>query len=316
MKIVAKTGMDDIATVYIGELENGRKIEFVESVQPPIPREKKWVLIVSTLFGCPVQCTFCDAGDHYEGKLSVSEIFSQIDAMVFARFPDGKVPVPKFKIQFARMGEPALNDNVLEVLDKLPQRYDAPGIMPTLSTIAPKGREPFFEKLLDIKNRLYGPKFQLQFSIHTTDTELRDRIIPVKKWTFDEIARYGARFHETGERKITLNFALATGTEVNPDVLLQHFNPELFFIKITPVNPTYRAVEHGITSLIHSQSDQYDVIDNLKEAGYEVLLSIGEWKENQIGSNCGQYITHFLKQNQSVENGYTLPLEEVQTQHK
>ena len=43
MKIIAKTGKENIAMVYIAEMDNGKHIEFVESVQPPIPREKKWV---------------------------------------------------------------------------------------------------------------------------------------------------------------------------------------------------------------------------------------------------------------------------------
>ena len=69
MKITAKAGKEDIATVFIAEMDNGKLIEFVESVQPPIPREKKWVLIVSILYGCPIGCRFCDAGEYYMGKL-------------------------------------------------------------------------------------------------------------------------------------------------------------------------------------------------------------------------------------------------------
>jgi len=74
MKILASTGREDVAMVYMAEIEQGKLVEFVESVQPPLPREKKWVLIVSTLFGCPVKCLMCDAGSHYEGKLSREDI--------------------------------------------------------------------------------------------------------------------------------------------------------------------------------------------------------------------------------------------------
>ena len=66
MKVLAKTGKDDLAVVYIAKTNSGKLIEFVESLQPPIPREKKWVLIVSTLFGCPVACRLCDAGSYYQ----------------------------------------------------------------------------------------------------------------------------------------------------------------------------------------------------------------------------------------------------------
>jgi len=311
MRIIAKTGKENIAMVYIAEMGNGKLIEFVESVQPPIPREKKWVLIVSTLYGCPVGCRFCDAGEYYKGKLSQNEMISQIDYMIERRFPDNKVQVEKFKIQFARMGDPAFNQSVLDVLEELPDRYDAPGLLPTLSTIAPKGTDKFFERLAEIKEKNYKERFQLQFSIHTTDRELRDWLIPVEKWDFEKISEYGMSFYREGERKITLNFALADGMPVNPDILLKYFDPNLFFIKITPVNPTYRASNNKIYSHILPDKEKYEIIEALRESGYEVILSIGELAENHIGSNCGQYITNYLKENGNIEGGYTYPLQKI-----
>jgi 23S rRNA (adenine2503-C2)-methyltransferase len=316
MKIIAKAGNEDIATVYIAEMDNGKLIEFAESLQPPIPREKKWVLIISTLYGCPVGCRFCDAGGYYQGKLSGKEIISQIDYLIKARFPDGKVEVKKFKIQFARMGEPSFNQNVLDVLEELPQLYDAPGLMPTLSTIAPGGTDRFFQKLLEIKKKFYRKRFQLQFSIHTTDTKLRDWLIPQEKWDLKKIAEYGKAFYEKKGRKITLNFALGDRMPVNPNVLLHHFIPDKFLIKITPVNPTYQASENKISSHILPNKEKYEIIDSLREAGYEVILSIGELEENDIGSNCGQHITNYLKEEKNIKNGYTYRLLPVGVFHQ
>ena len=87
MKIRASTDSKGIATVYIAEFGDGRFVEMVESIQPPLPREKKWVLIISTLFGCPVGCPMCDAGGGYRGKLSKAEMFEQIDFLVRKRLP-------------------------------------------------------------------------------------------------------------------------------------------------------------------------------------------------------------------------------------
>ena len=311
MKVIARTGREDIAVVYIAELEDGKLIEFVESVQPPIPREKKWVIIVSSLYGCPVGCPMCDAGEYYQGKLSADDIIAQIDYLVGRRFPDRKVPVGKFKIQFARMGEPAFNQHVLDVLQELPELYDAPGLLPTISTIAPRGSEKFFERLLDIKRRTYRERFQLQFSIHTTDARLRDWMIPAKKWSLGEIAEYGGEFYRKGERKITLNFALAEGMPVDGDLLLRHFDPDIFLVKITPVNPTYSARKHGISSQVIPDMERYEIVETLRAAGYEVILSIGELAENHIGSNCGQHITNYLNKKEAVQGGYTYPLRKV-----
>jgi 23S rRNA (adenine2503-C2)-methyltransferase len=315
MKIVASTGTESVAVVYIVDLGESRLVECVEAVQPPLPRDRKWVLLISTMCGCPVKCIMCDAGDRYQGKLSKADIFGQIDFLVQKRFPDRIIPSAQFKIQFARMGEPALNDQVLDVLDELPERYDAPGLMPSISTIAPFGTRRFFDRLLAIKQARYsGGRFQFQFSLHTTDPHLRDRIVPVRKWALAEMAEYGDRFHQAGDRKITLNFALAQGNPIDPAVLLSHFDPARFLIKITPLNPTYRAAEHGLTSYIDPMQTggHNEIAQKLCAAGYEVIVSIGECEENYIGSNCGQYVMRHLQSSRQIQDGYTYPLNHSQ----
>ncbi len=313
MKVHATAGNEDIAMVYIVETSSGNLVECVESVQPPLPREKKWVLLVSTMFGCPIGCLMCDAGGYYHGKPTQDEIMEQIDFLVSKRFTGRNIPCEQFKIQFARMGEPSLNLQVLDVLEELPRRYHAPGLMPSVSTVAPVGADRFFDRLLDIKQELYaGGHFQFQISLHTTDAALRDRFIPVRKWDFARISEYGERFYALGDRKITLNFALAQGTPVDPQVLLRYFDPEIFLIKITPLNPTYRARENELISYINplQAAQKYEVIQALEAAKYQVILSIGEMEENYIGSNCGQYLRRHLSAEQPMEDGYTYKVKE------
>jgi len=121
------------------------------------------------------------------------------------------------------MGEPALNPAVLEVLRALPRRYHAPGLLPSLSTVAPAGRNAFFDDLLAIKRELYpGDRFQLQFSVHSTDPDARRRLVPIRTWSLAEMARYGTRFHRRRERKVTLNFAACLGYPIDPAVLAAH----------------------------------------------------------------------------------------------
>jgi 23S rRNA (adenine2503-C2)-methyltransferase len=312
VRIIASAGSEEIARVYLADLGEGRLVEFVESVQPPVPREEKWVLMVSTLLGCPVGCPMCDAGGWYRGRLSAGDVLAQIDHLVRSRYADGRVPAGKFKIQFARLGEPALNPAVLEVLRELPNRYEAPGLMPSVSTVAPRGTEGFFSELAAIKDELYSDgRFQLQFSIHTTDEALRDGLIPVKKWGFADIARYAGSFLRENDRRITLNFALGRGTPVEPGVMLAHFDPDLFVLKFTPLNPTYRAHRHGLHSYIEPNEPgrRYGILDRLGEAGYRVLLSIGEREEDRIGSNCGQLLQRHLAAEKKMSEGYTYPLQ-------
>jgi 23S rRNA (adenine2503-C2)-methyltransferase len=180
--------------------------------------------------------------------------------------------------------------------------------MPSISSIAPASARPFFERLLEIKQEKYSNgRFQFQFSLHTTDERLRDEIIPVKKWSFQQMAEYGERFYAPGDRKITLNFALAQGMPVDPQVLLQNFSPDQFLIKITPLNPTYRAAESQLSTYIdpHRPVESYTIVDALRAVGYEVIVSIGEAEESNIGSNCGQYLRRHLEARQPIQDGYT-----------
>ena len=316
MKILAKTGNSDLATVYMADMGSGRLIEFVEARQPPYSRGERWILMVSTLYGCPVKCLFCDAGGGYRGKPTAREILMQIDHMVGEWFPDGIVPAAKFKIQFARMGEPSLNMAVLDALEELPRRYHTVGLMPSVSTIAPIGTDSFFERLIDVKDRLYaGGRFQFQYSIHTTDTALRDKLIPVRKWDFARMAAYGEKFYRAGDRKITLNFALAADSPIEASVLAQYFDPARYLVKLTPVNPTSRAMQNNLASRIDpSRPETAEAVTrSLTEAGYDVIVSIGEAEENEIGSNCGQYVLNYLESGVAVKDGYTYQVERLPT---
>lgn len=310
MNIIAYTGKEDLAMVYLAETAPGRQLEFVESLQPPRTRAEKWVLIVSTMYGCPVRCRICDAGGFYHGKVSAEDIMGQIAAMVHRRYPDGRVPVKKFKIQFARMGEPALNDAVLEVLERLPHTFQAPGLLPSVSTIAPHGREGFFHRLLEIRDRLYRRGgFQFQFSLHSSDEAVRDRLIPVRKLPFSWLGEFGREFHRGTGQQVTLNFALGRDIPLHADELLRHFDPHSFLIKLTPVNPTYQAVASAIASrLTPHAADAEPLAAELRRAGYRVIVSIGETEENRIGSNCGQYVRRHLLERRGMHEGYRYSL--------
>jgi len=320
MRIVAEYGNEEVAKVYVAQMREpdgmtsgNSLVEFVESVQPPLPRDRKWVLIVSSMFGCPVRCKMCDAGGGFMGRLTADEILSQIDHMVRRRFPDGRVPIPKFKIQFARMGEPSLNPAVLEAMERLPSMLDAPGLNVSLSTVAPNtpGAKGFFDRLVKVKDRYYpGGRFQLQFSIHTTDASRRDELIPVKKWSLAEMAEYGTRFArpEDGDKKVTLNFAPAVGYPVDPATVRRYFDPAGFLIKLTPLNPTVRSLEESLSSAIdpldRRTSDR--IVEGFRREGFEVILSIGELEENRIGSNCGQYIQRAVSSGSRPGESYEL----------
>ncbi|MBN8586325.1 MAG: radical SAM protein [Ignavibacteria bacterium] len=298
MKIINSTGREDLAIVHIAQAAGGNYVEFVESLYPPKSREEKWILTLSTLYGCPVSCTICDAGPFYLGRISKEGMFWQLDYMLSKRYPDGCIPVKKLKVHFTRMGEPAFNMSVLEVIEEFDLYFNAPGFMPSISSIAPKGSEKFFKELLRIKNEKFsGGKFQLQFSIHTTDIKKRDELIPVKKWSFNEIAAYGDKFFREGERKITLSFAPSNEYIIDPNKIAAIFDPQKFIIKLTPLNTTSSTVKNNLTSLISPLNTEgiESLASEFRNNGYEVIISIGSYEELKIGSTCGQNLVTNLQ---------------------
>ncbi|MGB7876951.1 MAG: hypothetical protein WBL25_21410, partial [Anaerolineales bacterium] len=141
----------------------------------------------------------------------------------------------------------------------------------------------------------------------------RDKLIPVRKWSFADMAAYGERFYSPGDRKITLNFALAEGMPVEPDVMLRYFDPERYLVKITPVNPTCHSVQNGLSTHIDPYRPETGqaVARSLTEVGYDVIVSIGEVQENEIGSNCGQYVLKHIESQKKLEDGYTYEVKQL-----
>lgn len=288
MKVVMEKKVEDLVTVYAAEYrgDENHLLEFVDSLTGSRDIMEKWVLVVSSQFGCPVGCLMCDTKGHYFGNPTVEELISQVDFMVRKRFPNGHVPTDKFKVQFARMGEPALNPNVITAIKEIRDRYDAPGLMPCVSTTAPEGTDDFFDQLLSLNHEIFKGHFQLQFSVHSTDEDRRSEIIPIKKWDLKKISEYGEKFH-MGGRKVSLNFAMALENELDPEVISTIFSPDIFMIKMTPVNPTEQAIRNDLVREDLVEEDLHQ-IQELRELGFDVVLSVGDPRENQVGSNCGQ----------------------------
>jgi 23S rRNA (adenine2503-C2)-methyltransferase len=292
-RLLETHGRDELALVHLLQLDArpGSVVETVDAVDPRFARGEKAVIILSTQLGCPVGCAMCDAAGPCFGNPSAEQLLAQV-RFVLERRPE-ILESRKLKVHFARMGEPALNAAaVLEALERLPELAPAAGLLPCVATVAPAGSEEFLRGLLDVKRRRYQGRFQLQLSINTTDDDLRRRLIPIPTLARRELAALAAPFHGEGDRRVVLNFALARGVAVDPAALRRRFAPAHFMIKLTPVNPTARAVAAGLESVLSAASPRAAdaLVAALEAEGYETVVSIGEPAEIAIGSNCGQLV--------------------------
>ena len=319
MKIIEQRSVGPLGELFLASLR-GRDdllIEFVDTVEPAVPKDKKWVMMISTQFGCPIGCAFCDAGAlEYKGNLSAEEMLAQIDHIVARERTMNVKTHPKLKIHFARMGEPTLNPAALDALRLLGQRYPHPGIMASLSTVAPDAQptERFLEGLIAVKDRYFsGGRFQMQFSVHATKAQEREEIVPVKTWDFGRIADYGRRFVVPGDRKVTLNFAVAPTSDLDADAIIESFDVEKFLIKITPINPTAKAKATGLEHVWFSAPEPIAAWQQrLKSAGFDVILSPSEACEIEAETSCGQLWARVLKK-EAVTARLTSPTSDSRT---
>ena len=294
LEILSCTGRSDVAEVFVARTRSGddkSMIEFVDGLDTRYPREEKWIINLSTQFGCPVGCRFCDAGHQYYGNLTVDELMAQVK-YVMDRHPGLASRCGKLKVHFARMGEPSFNDNVLKTMEKLPEFMQASHLWSCVPTTVPMGREAWFERLYEVKEKYYRGRFQLQFSLNTTDPDERARLMPIRLQNMDWVADYGHRFFQDGDRKPILNFALARHVAFDPDAVISRFDPEKIAVKLTPLNPTQTGQDNGLDTILRTEdSEAIDGhVKRLNDAGFDVVISIGDGREDEIGSNCGQSV--------------------------
>lgn len=292
MEILAHTGRIDLAQIYVARMRDDLDylVEFVDACDRNAgDRRDKWVIIISTQFGCPVKCLMCDAGGEYRGNLNFDELVFQVRSVIDGHPDLDPHQCGKLKIQFARMGEPSFNDEVLKVLSWLHDTY--PKAIPCIATMMPRGRYQWFDELLTMRERFHD--FQLQLSINSTDDSHRDTLMPYPKMSWSWMAEYVKQFHRPGQRKVCLNFALCDEIPVSAEAARDYFDPAFAVIKLTPLNPTATGQQNGMTSIISPSAAEPLLARKSEEftrLGFSVIRSIGDMEENLIGSNCGQAV--------------------------
>jgi 23S rRNA (adenine2503-C2)-methyltransferase len=258
-----------------------------------LPLEKKWVCTISTQYGCSMRCPYCDVPKVGPGKnATFRDLIGQVITVLHLH-PEVE-STERLNVHFARMGEPTWNPNVLDCAKWLKDHVDPEyRCHPVVSTMMPKHNEwckTFIHNWMRLKNRVYRGEAGLQLSINSTNEEERKFLFSDNAMRLDQIARIMDGVYVVG-RKVTLNFAVAE-YEIDPDVLLRYFDPELFLVKLTPMHKTTAATEHGIVTPGDYATlypyEQHEAA--LKAAGYDVLVFVASEYEDLGRITCGNAI--------------------------
>lgn len=258
-----------------------------------LPLEDKWVITISTQYGCSMGCNFCDVPKVGAGvNATIDDLVNQVKTGI-SLHPEVK-QTNRLNIHYARMGEPTWNSNVLFATEWLKNCIDHTyKIHPVVSTMMPrynKNLRSFISQWMDIKNDLLNGEAGLQISINSTNENERETMFNGNAHSLQGIAEIMEWMIPIG-RKITLNFALA-GYEINPHLLKEYFNPEHYIIKLTPMHKTIEAANNGIkTDGDYTSYEPYRHTEELlKDAGYDVLVFIASEYEDLGRITCGNAI--------------------------
>jgi 23S rRNA (adenine2503-C2)-methyltransferase len=193
--------------------------------------DQRTVICCSTQSGCPVGCRFCGAGDYFVRSLTSSEIVAQPVRLLDDTNVD-PARIERLQIMFMSMGEPLLNMKALiPALADLYDRYPNAALL--ISTSAPKIN---YDEVIGISRVI--PTIGLQFSIHESTDEARDKLIPFKqKLSLASIALVGQQWYLATGRRPFFNYCAHEGnsSDLDADRLLGLFDPAVWECTISVI---------------------------------------------------------------------------------
>nr|DAK26521.1 MAG TPA: putative Fe-S-cluster redox enzyme [Caudoviricetes sp.] len=296
--IISDTDMN-LEYLYVGDYgkENNIKADFlgytkrIESVKhSEVDLADKLVVTISTQKGCPMKCAFCDCPKFgFKGNASLSELVSEVTtAISFSGLKKGE----RLNLHFARMGEPTFNRDVINCADTIANIVEDSfkEYHPVVSTMMPKNNKHLVEFLKKwvLQGYIFGGEdgYGLQFSINTLDEEKRNTMFGGMSLSLYEIGQIIDKLPAPKKRKFTLNFAVTSDCNLDPELMNKYFDKDRCIVKITPIHETKTAVNNGFE--IVKDFDVYEKFEKpLVETGWDVIVFVPSQEEDSDRITCG-----------------------------
>lgn len=255
---------------------------------------ERTVICCSVMSGCPVGCKFCGTGNKFIRNLTSDEIVKQItDVLTDTKIINKMDECKKFQIMFMSMGEPFLNyTNVEEAIRKLNNAY--PNAQLLISTIAPENDENY-RKFIKLSKEISN--VGLQFSIHKSNDEERNEIIPYKnKLNLKKIRDLGMMWWKETGRMPYLNYCVDGTNNKKSDIenLLNLFSPIIFCM-------TFSVVCSKDENMRDAGFKNLDIIRSFEKSfsdrGYNTRI-FDPAGQDDIGGGCGQlwYVQKWMRE--------------------
>lgn len=267
-----------------------------------LPLEDKWVITISSQYGCSMGCTFCDVPKVGKGR---NATFNDLNNQVYnaIRLHPEVQYTDRLNLHYARMGEPTWNFDVIKSATYLSGFFSEKqwGFHPVVSTMMPifnKNLAEFLVEWMYFKNKIMNGQAGLQISINTTNEKTRIKTFNNNAMSlhsisslFERVLKPSPHNERVVGRKIALNFAL-TDAEIDARLLRDLFNPKYFLCKITPMHITDSCKTNNlITKDGYEQYYPYKKVEQeLKEEGFDVIVFVPSREEDKSRITCGNAI--------------------------
>lgn len=228
-------------------------------------------LCVSTQVGCAMSCAFCQSGKLKKRRnLTAGEMVSQIIFMSEIS--------PVAHISVMGIGEPLDNfENVKSFLEIISSPYGL-AFGERHITLSTCGIVPIIKRLPEI-----NAGFNLAVSLHATNNELRNRLMPVnKRWSIKELLEAVKNYSNQYGKRIAFEYILIDGVNDGTEQakeLAALINEINCFVNLIPYNETQ-------SSEFKRSKNADSFFDCLKKEGVNAIF------RREFGSNikaaCGQ----------------------------
>ncbi len=265
---------------YLWELSDGNCVETVL-----MRYHYGNTVCISTEVGCRMGCAFC--ASTIGGLVRRLEPFEMLDEVLFTQIDSG---LPVSRIVLMGIGEPMDNfDNVMRFLE-LVNSPEGMNISMRHISLSTCGLVPKIDELAKRKLQI-----SLAISLHGSNDEIRDKIMPVNKaYPIEELLEACRRYYEATSRRIHFEYAMIDGIndrERDAKELLRrlkglpaHFNLiPLNYVEESPLKPSSRAAvakfqktleDGGITATVR------------RTLGGDIDASCGQLRRKYTKENC------------------------------
>jgi 23S rRNA (adenine2503-C2)-methyltransferase len=298
-QLVSEHIASDGVIKWILEVGGGNKIETVY-----IPEDDRGTLCISSQVGCALECQFCSTGRQgFNRNLTAGEIVSQL---WWANKSLGRSPKEEkivTNVVMMGMGEPLANyENVVTAM-KIMLDDNAYNLSKRKLTLSTSGMIPGIDRLKD------DCPVSLAVSLHASNDEVRDEIIPLnKKYPIKDLLAACSRYLTASPRDfITLEYVMLK--DVNDK--LQHAKELINVVgkmpckfNLIPFNPFPNS---GFESSSRNQILQFQKV--LRNAGF--ITTIRKTRGDDIDAACGQLVGKVNDKTKRQEKWRTIAIHRV-----